>query len=67
VVVGRIGSCFAGAESAHRTKKSKSSIRGVGGRGSKHCGFEGPVEVDSVLDSTLLPFSFFLSLDSLRI
>jgi hypothetical protein len=38
-----------------------------GGWGSEHCGFEGPVEVDSVSDSTLLSFSFFLSLDSLRV
>jgi hypothetical protein len=39
----------------------------VGGRGSEHFGFEGSVEVGSVSDSTLLLFSFFLSLDSLRI
>jgi hypothetical protein len=33
----------------------------VGGWGSEHFGFECPVEVDSVSDSTLLSFSFFLS------
>jgi hypothetical protein len=39
----------------------------VGGRGSEHFGFEGQVEVGSVSDSTLLLFSFFLSLGSLQI